>query len=716
MYMFNGCFSWILILSGLQYTDSLEMCCVFSVIFCIMMAESELQSTEHPSIPQESTTQSQIVIQHAQQPRLCRFYSQGRYCQFGRRCRFLHQRIDGKRPQKNKTVLPNEMVEQKQDTETPVSSSKDEQTLVPPKINATEPQHRRYQNRKLCRYFASGYCSMDQNCRFWHPQGIPAVHDDFSENKKPPCRPKVERPSVIPNEIRTENLTVELATKLRETEISQLLKRIPKDKLIIQEREDGKVTYYRVTVEPTDPDWPFDLKKIEIMVEFPEDYPTQVFTIQIPEDQDLPSVMCRHVCEASKTWLEAKHATNQLVGKVELLFRPFLHWLDRNLELLYTEGARLLKRDIEAEKAGLTFVPYQQLQAAVTVKSSEEENVEDNGQHDTDLQEDLEEDDSDSWISCNEDDEDDLEPGTGDGIGDGMRSVEGGREEGPRKGTEMRFLGLQLGGGVGTLTAHHIVVSLECNRCKLTADLSLTGKQPCTAQCEKCNSRISGIFQPSILHQYSTVLGYVDIQGATARDLVLLECTFVISCLNCSHEESVKSLSYGITKDLNCVQCHSKLSIFSEAARFQKVQRYPGKDSGRKDHGFIRKKTLRDPSIQSGKPLPDQGTCKHYRKSCRWLRFPCCGKAYPCDTCHDEAENHEMELASRMLCGFCAKEQPYSNGKPCISCRNMMNKNIHSLHWEGGRGCRNKAKMSRKDKQKYSNTSKTISRKSVSNK
>ncbi|KAG8576433.1 hypothetical protein GDO81_009859 [Engystomops pustulosus] len=672
------------------------------------MAEVEVQSTELPAVLQEVTAEGNAVTQ---QPRLCRFYSQGRYCQFGRRCRFLHQRTDGKRPEKsNNSVLPNVTVtEQLEVTEPMVSQSK---VKVNPVLS--EPPHKQYHNRKLCRYFASGYCSMDQYCRFWHPQKLPPVHDNISGNRKPPCRPKMERPSVIPEDIRTTNLTAELSAKLRNTEISQLCKRFPKDKLIIQEREDGKVTYYRVTVEPTDPDWPFDLKEIELLLEFPEDYPMQVFTVQIPEDQDLPSVMGRHVCDVSKAWLEAKHATNQLVGKVELLFRPFLHWLDRNLERLFTEGARLLKRDIEAEKAGLEFVPYQQLQAAITITSSKEDNAED-GQHKSD-QENFEDDDSDSWISCNEDDEDDLEPGTGDAINDGLKSVEGGTAEGPRKGTEIRFLGLKLGGGVGTLTAQYIVVSSECSRCKVTADLSMTGKQSCTAQCEKCNSRITGTFYPSVMHQYSAVLGYVDIQGASARDLVLLECMFIISCLNCSHEEPVKSLSYGTTKDLNCVECHSKLSIFIEATRFQKIQRYPGKNSGIKDLSSLRKKAIRDPSIQPGKPLPDRGTCRHYRKSCRWLRFPCCGKAYPCDTCHDEKENHEMELASRMLCGYCAKEQPYSNVKPCLSCGNMMNKNIHSIHWEGGKGCRNKVKMSRKDKQKYANTAKTLSRKSVTKK
>lgn len=55
-------------------------------------------------------------------------------------------------------------------------------------------------------------------------------------------------------------------------------------------------------------------------------------------------MICRHVQDASIEWLQAKHATNQLLGKVELLFRPFLRWLDRSLERLFTEGAREVRR------------------------------------------------------------------------------------------------------------------------------------------------------------------------------------------------------------------------------------------------------------------------------------------------------------------------------------------------------------------------------------
>lgn len=69
------------------------------------------------------------------------------------------------------------------------------------------------------------------------------------------------------------------------------------------------------------------------------------------------------------------------------------------------------------------------------------------------------------------------------------------------------------------------------------------------------------------------------------------------------------------------------------------------------------KKPPKDPNIQEGMPLPDFGTCKHYKHSYRWLRFPCCGKAYPCDVCHDKNEDHEMVFANRMICGHCCREQ-----------------------------------------------------------
>ena len=33
-----------------------------------------------------------------------------------------------------------------------------------------------------------------------------------------------------------------------------------------------------------------------------------------------------------------------------------------------------------------------------------------------------------------------------------------------------------------------------------------------------------------------------------------------------------------------------------------------------------KKKIPKEPGIKEGQPLPDTGTCKHYKKSHRWLR------------------------------------------------------------------------------------------------
>ncbi|XP_059190325.1 uncharacterized protein si:dkey-24l11.2 [Centropristis striata] len=639
---------------------------------------------------------------------LCRFFSQGRHCNFGKKCRFLHVRDDTKANEKRVIRTPIQSDVTTPNSEVPRG---DVEHKPPPAGNSRVAPAA---SRRPCRYFISGHCTMEDRCRFWHPPQLPPVNDQPNHGNYPrPVQrmPPAPRPG-IPQEVKLCDLTEDVAEQLRDTEIKQLKKRFSKDQLIIQERSDGKVTYYRATVGATDPDWPFDLKEVDIMVSFPDTYPQEIFTLDIPLDQELPPVMARHVQQASLEWLQAKHATNQLRGKVELLFRPFLRWLDRSLERLFTEGARQLKKDVDLEKAGLQFISYQELQATVYEKSGE------NNSSDT--------------AAADEDvgDGGKLETTEGEGTMEGEKLVqqegsdfdEGEQQEeeashlvenikisDPRRGTEMKLLGLRLGENTATVVAQQITVCLQCNRCKVTADLTLTGKTPCTAQCEKCSASINAAFRPCMLHHYSDVLGYLDLHNAAPSDLVLQDCDLIVGCLSCSQDGPTQNVSYGQTKEFNCEHCHSKLSILAESTRFQYIQ--PRTNKTGPSAGAVNYKTIRDPAVQKGKPLPEKGVCKHYKQSHRWLRFPCCGRAYPCDGCHDEDQDHPMELATRMICGYCAKEQPYGNGKPCISCGSMMTRGARTSHWEGGLGCRSKVKMCRNDRQKYANTNKTISRK-----
>ncbi len=116
------------------------------------------------------------------------------------------------------------------------------------------------------------------------------------------------------------------------------------------------------------------------------------------------------------------------------------------------------------------------------------------------------------------------------------------------------------------------------------------------------------------------------------------------------------------------------------------------------------------PGIKVGKPLPDNGTCKHYKRSYRWFRFPCCGRVFPCDQCHDEnnKDSHEPARANRILCGQCAREQPASN-KICKCGFEFETGKSH--FWEAGKGQRDQSKMNRKDSHKFSGLNKTESQK-----
>jgi hypothetical protein len=75
------------------------------------------------------------------------------------------------------------------------------------------------------------------------------------------------------------------------------------------------------------------------------------------------------------------------------------------------------------------------------------------------------------------------------------------------------------------------------------------------------------------------------------------------------------------------------------------------------------------------------------------------GKCYPCDTCHDGAEDHPAVWANRMLCGFCGLEQPFSS-KPCSCGSQLAKSSSMTRFWEGGKGNRNTRALSKNDSKK----------------
>ncbi|OMH79747.1 hypothetical protein AX774_g6830 [Zancudomyces culisetae] len=191
------------------------------------------------------------------------------------------------------------------------------------------------------------------------------------------------------------------------------------------------------------------------------------------------------------------------------------------------------------------------------------------------------------------------------------------------------------------------------------------------------------------------------------------------------------TLTPNINNQALCTKCHSRLSVLLGDLSFVKLADYNAYKKKNKQKGgksklgeeeIARRKQRRKaagPVLQLGTPLQKKGTCKHYVRSYRWLRFPCCGKLYPCDTCHDIAEDHESQRAKLMVCGLCSKEQSVAKAEMlgvCINCKSKFVKKRADgsgpqRFWEGGMGVRDRAKMSRNDPHKYKGLGKTTSNK-----
>jgi len=524
-------------------------------------------------------------------------------------------------------------------------------------------------SNQYCSFFLTPKgCFRGENCVYLHPLGDNEVNS--SENY----------------------------LSLQATEYKQLEKRFAvDDKFRLVQSQPS--TIYSVIFEPSDPDWGIVVKEFVLRVEFPAEYPRKLFNITLEDNEIYPEGFTCFMNEGIQSWIEERQQDR---GDQDLAFRPFLKWFDRNVEGLVLDAGRKVKQLRDAQEAGITLIPHD----TILQNMSQDEGV---GSHD-DSKSDAEE----SYNNMNEiyEEENNIDVNGMMTQNDTGKIANGNPVKLSAKvkiGTELKFSHLEMNENVASLILKNLLLVVQCIRCKGRTELNLQSKKKVNASCKKCHVSHSATFHPEIVHQYSHIAGYIHLDGCKAFDAVLVDSTLIINCLNCSKDTIKKGIAYGKKGDYWCSSCHTKMEIQIMASKFTQLQKNGEKLQEVKT---VAKKAVKHPGIKEGSPLPDQGTCKHYKKSYRWLRFPCCGKVYPCDICHEEGEenDHEMKFATRMICGHCSKEQPFAKDKPCVSCKSNVTKS-KSSHWEGGKGCRNRATMDRNENRKTAGMGKTISRK-----
>lgn len=266
------------------------------------------------------------------------------------------------------------------------------------------------------------------------------------------------------------------------------------------------------------------------------------------------------------------------------------------------------------------------------------------------------------------------------------------------RGISLSFPSLELY-NVELLELSSVSLSVKCTRCKTSSDIpNLRPSHPRSASCSKCAQPFFLNFRDEIIHVNSYRAGYLDIAGCTITDM--LPSTFIPTCSTCSTSVPASSGVVSVRGDAAsiaiCRECHTRLTFKIPETKFMLVS-----DTSLHPRNLLplrRKKAPKENlGIVAGQELPRQGRCRHYTKSYRWFRFSCCAKVYACDKCHDVEEQHPNEHANRMICGFCGREQNY-RPEDCAVCRKVVVGKRATGFWEGGKGTRDKSRMSRKGK------------------
>lgn len=121
-----------------------------------------------------------------------------------------------------------------------------------------------------------------------------------------------------------------------------------------------------------------------------------------------------------------------------------------------------MKKDVDLEKAGIQFVPYEQIKVTVFKNTSRKSDAPERIVSLTVASgEEGEEEEQDEAGVENEEEEDETAFGDGE---EGSQKVENIKTRERRRGTEIKLLGLKLGEQIATVAAKQISVSLKCNR------------------------------------------------------------------------------------------------------------------------------------------------------------------------------------------------------------------------------------------------------------
>ena len=239
--------------------------------------ESPITPTDQFSSNQQTTKDGSLNYQRQKssegavppESNLCKFYARNRFCRYGKRCRYLHTQLpkSGEGSSRDgsdlKKTAGNQLKDEEKEEEEEIQCDQEVQNEdvdlneVLKNVRVSEEGTQ----RKVCRFFRQGYCHYGNRCRFLHPKRRQETSTEMraaaKEEKTQSENPRVVKPTFQAPHIQVHNretVSGETLKQLRETELRQLKRRFPKEKLEVVEEGDT-LSRYILNFSPTDPDW-----------------------------------------------------------------------------------------------------------------------------------------------------------------------------------------------------------------------------------------------------------------------------------------------------------------------------------------------------------------------------------------------------------------------------------------------------------------------------
>lgn len=299
----------------------------------------------------------------------------------------------------------------------------------------------------------------------------------------------------------------------------------------------AKDSVYKLALEPSDPDFPFDLENNTLLLHLhiPKTYPTTPSRISI-HSSEIPPALSRTI---ERAWALK-------VGRIKIALLDMIKWLDRDLEkMLSVDTSTSSSIVLVANNATTDFVedrplatgPPQNNYYGVPKQDGDED-----GDDDSEIEGEVEDEERDGFEDQNEENIDLPRSSSSSTLPQ-------------HKGTHIRLPGVNLD-NISLLRCISLFLIVKCSRCKSNVDVenlvsamststseaatttssSSSVTKPRWTSCPICNSEIGLNFRSDFIHQHSTSLGYLDLENCTVFDL--LPSTFIATCETCAVENS----------------------------------------------------------------------------------------------------------------------------------------------------------------------------------